>query len=225
MENKKWTIYKHTSPSGKSYIGLTSKDPQIRWQNGTGYAPETQIRQAIYKYGWNAFSHTILETNIETVEKAKEREQYWIEYFDSFRNGYNMTEGGDTLDPSAYKKKPVLCYETNEIYDSSVDAAAELGTSYSNIGRACRTGIKCLGKHFIYLEDYYEGWTPRPDGRSISSKTKAVECKETGEIFDSIKEASNKMNITSSLISRCCNGVIKSTHGYHFCFIKEREEI
>lgn len=27
MDNKRWTLYRHTSPSGKVYIGITSKYP------------------------------------------------------------------------------------------------------------------------------------------------------------------------------------------------------
>lgn len=33
----KWCVYIHTSPSGKKYIGITSQNPQKRWQNGKGY--------------------------------------------------------------------------------------------------------------------------------------------------------------------------------------------
>lgn len=29
LENN-WSVYKHTSPSGKVYIGITSKKPQVR---------------------------------------------------------------------------------------------------------------------------------------------------------------------------------------------------
>ena len=28
---KKWIVYKHTSPSGKVYIGITSNSPEKRW--------------------------------------------------------------------------------------------------------------------------------------------------------------------------------------------------
>ena len=32
-----WTVYKHTSPSNKVYIGITSREPKLRWDNGNGY--------------------------------------------------------------------------------------------------------------------------------------------------------------------------------------------
>ena len=43
------------------------------------------------KYGIENF---ILET-IEETNVPEEREKYWIEYYGSFKNGYNATIGGD----------------------------------------------------------------------------------------------------------------------------------
>lgn len=43
------------------------------------------------EYGIENFS---VET-LEETEKPEEREKYWIEYFGSFKNGYNATIGGD----------------------------------------------------------------------------------------------------------------------------------
>lgn len=36
-----WSVYKHTSPSGKVYIGITSRDPTKRWANRWGYLNKT----------------------------------------------------------------------------------------------------------------------------------------------------------------------------------------
>ena len=223
MEDKKWVIYKHTSPSGKSYIGLTSKDPEKRWLDGTGYNSKTKFGKAISKYGWKNFSHEILEEGITTLAEAQEREKYWIQYLDTFKNGYNSTEGGDTVAPGIIQKRAVICYNTKEKFESAVAAAEKYGVEHTNISRACREGIKVKGNIFVYADEYSENWTPKPDGRHNNAKKIKVLCKETNQEFASVREAAKEMNITPSLISRCCNGVIKTTHGYHFCFI-EREE-
>lgn len=34
---KIWTVYRHISPSGKVYIGITSKPIEKRWNKGKGY--------------------------------------------------------------------------------------------------------------------------------------------------------------------------------------------
>ena len=35
----------------------------------------------IKKYGWENFDHQIIEDNIYSIEKANEREIYWINYY------------------------------------------------------------------------------------------------------------------------------------------------
>ena len=51
-----------------------------------------QIYQAIRKYGIENFSITVLE--LCDIDKLNDREQFWINYYDSFKNGYNRTKGG-----------------------------------------------------------------------------------------------------------------------------------
>ena len=88
-----WCVYKHTSPSGGVYIGITSDYPLARWRNGRGYDCCEVMNKAIKKYGWENFTHEILEKGL-SLKKAWEREKYYINKFDSFGNGYNADEGG-----------------------------------------------------------------------------------------------------------------------------------
>lgn len=37
LEANNYTVYKHTSPVGKVYIGITKMNPVRRWANGLGY--------------------------------------------------------------------------------------------------------------------------------------------------------------------------------------------
>lgn len=46
-----WCVYKHTSPSGGVYIGITSDYPLARWRNGRGYDCCEVMNKAIKKYG------------------------------------------------------------------------------------------------------------------------------------------------------------------------------
>jgi len=50
------------------------------------------LYKAFKKYGLENFSFEPIE-EIEN-EKLDEREKYWIDYYDSYKNGYNMTLGG-----------------------------------------------------------------------------------------------------------------------------------
>ena len=49
------------------------------------------LYRAIEKYGIENFS---IE-EVEETDNPEEREKYWIEYYGSFKNGYNATLGGD----------------------------------------------------------------------------------------------------------------------------------
>lgn len=96
MEERNNCVYKHTSPSGKVYIGITCTDTKTRWKNGNGYASQPAIARAIKKYGWEGFTHEVLATNLTRVE-ASELEQKYIALYNSIdpRFGYNCTSGGD----------------------------------------------------------------------------------------------------------------------------------
>ena len=65
-----WCVYKHTSPSGKVYIGISS-NIGIRWsRSGFRYTTYNSIfKRAIEKYGWNNIEHKILFDNL-TKEKS-----------------------------------------------------------------------------------------------------------------------------------------------------------
>ena len=55
-----YTVYAHTSPSGKKYIGITRQKPQARWRNGNAYKNNKHFANAIKAYGWDNFEHEIL---------------------------------------------------------------------------------------------------------------------------------------------------------------------
>lgn len=90
-----FTVYKHTSPSGKVYIGITSQEPAKRWANGKGYKHSPHFRAAIEKYGWEAFKHEILAEGL-TREAAEEMEVALIAQYNSSDRGfgYNAEKGG-----------------------------------------------------------------------------------------------------------------------------------
>lgn len=47
---KRWILYRHTSPSGKVYIGITFKSVNKRWNGGDGYLgynPSKETRNKI----------------------------------------------------------------------------------------------------------------------------------------------------------------------------------
>ena len=80
--NKKFCVYEHLFPNGKRYIGITSKKPKTRWENGNGYDKDHQpvIYNAIQKYGWDNIQHNIIYDNL-TEQEAKQKEKELIQYY------------------------------------------------------------------------------------------------------------------------------------------------
>jgi group I intron endonuclease len=90
-------VYIHTAPNGKKYVGITSKKPERRWQNGTGYKSNAHFFNAIKKYGWDNFAHEVVFEKLSS-DAAKRIEQYLIQTFKSheYAYGYNRSLGGES---------------------------------------------------------------------------------------------------------------------------------
>lgn len=90
-----YIVYKHTSPVGKIYIGITKMNPIRRWANGLGYKNCSHFFNAILKYGWDSIRHEILYTRL-TQEEAEYKEKELIIKYNSNNPdfGYNIQLGG-----------------------------------------------------------------------------------------------------------------------------------
>ena len=100
-----WLVYKHTSPNGKVYIGITHQKPEYRWRNGDGYRTNTRFYRAICKYGWGNFQHEIIADNL-SEEEATRCEVELIGRLKSAdkRYGYNVALGGHVLSEDSRRK-------------------------------------------------------------------------------------------------------------------------
>lgn len=96
MTQKTYSVYIHTTPNGKKYIGITTQKPEDRWINGLGYKKNTHFYRAIKKYGWNNINHEILFINLLESE-ATEIEKELIKKYKTMNPnyGYNSTSGGE----------------------------------------------------------------------------------------------------------------------------------
>ena len=80
----------------KSYVGQTLGPLEKRKAKHLSDArngSENYFHRAIRKYGEDAFTWRVLEEDIPEP-RINNREPLWIDYYDSFNNGYNSRTGG-----------------------------------------------------------------------------------------------------------------------------------
>lgn len=70
---KIYRVYKHTSPTGKVYIGITSQaKPEYRWgPDGSGYQSNCLFWHDIQTLGWDNFKHEILASELTESEALR----------------------------------------------------------------------------------------------------------------------------------------------------------
>lgn len=100
-------IYKYTNNiNNKVYIGQSINLEQRRYAHkSSAFNPQandynSQFHQALRKYGLENFSYEVIAeiSNEEySSQMLNDLEQYFIQYYDSFKNGYNATPGGDEI--------------------------------------------------------------------------------------------------------------------------------
>ena len=216
MSTKKtWCVYMHNNTKNqKKYIGITSRQCDIRWRlSGKGYAPAkdevpTVFWNAIQKYGWESFEHIILEANIQTLEKAYEQEQYWINYYHTYIRdpecwGYNSTIGGKG---SAGK---VVSAETRE----KIGKTSKGRCGYWKGKKLPRAAVeKIAAKH----RGAKASDETKAKMRASSKCSKAVICVETGVEYSSANYASLQLGLSRGCITQCLAGRAKTAGGYHW---------
>ena len=110
-----YTVYVHTFPNGKKYVGVTNQTTNQRWRSGTGYKENKQpaIFHAIMKYGWDNVIHDIMAENL-TSKQASSMEVELIKSLNSHisENGYNIAwgglKGGNIMSDETKKKLSII---------------------------------------------------------------------------------------------------------------------
>lgn len=143
-------IYKITNLiNNNAYIGL-SINIEKRWQahkerslNENNKEYDKVLYKAFRKYGIDNFKFEILEEC--KPEELKSKEIYWIQYYDTFHNGYNATPGGDLVDTHGEKhpkhkltEQDVI--EIRKLWASKTISTREMYYEYQN--KIEKTGFK-----------------------------------------------------------------------------------
>jgi hypothetical protein len=245
-----YTVYKHISPSGKIYIGITSKEPKRRWNGGTGYLTNDYFTKAIKKYGWENFDHEIIANDL-TKEEAELKEIELIAYYKSNvrKYGYNIQNGGSARGRHAEEtkkkigqankgRKPwnygkhytVKNHGGHKLTEETKEkiSKAHLGKKLSkeqiekmansNRGKK-RTKEQCQNISNSLKGHKGVKHTQETKEKIARKLSKPIRLIETDTIYNSIREAGRKLNISSGNITECLKGRIKTAGGYHWEYV------
>lgn len=221
--------------TNKVYIGQTCQKPEYRWNQGKGYQESPLFYNAIQKYGWENFTHEILET-VDSLEKANDRERYWICYYQSNNRdyGYNLNDGGNSkLTPEQKEERKQKLKNWRETHPKQAQKAIDAMKAYwENHPEEKRLAQKKA------TEASVKYWQAHPEEAKIRHKhmiekakektSKSVRCIETSMVYTSAREAARQTNGSYSGIGKVCTHRQKTSGGYHWEFCskeKERQDI
>lgn len=217
MEERNYCVYKHTTPSGKVYIGITKQEPEKRWGNGNNYCQNRYFHSAIKKYGWENIKHEILVSGL-TRSEAEAMEIAEIEKNKSSERkfGYNLTKGGEKAGKytEESKRKMSLAKVGKTPWNKGIPLTDEQRKKMSNSlkGRTSpRKGCTATEETRKKLSESHKG--------KVSPRRKAVRDIESGEIFTSLHDAAEKTGACVQSISSVCRGKLTKTKGRRFEFV------
>ena len=213
-----YTIYKHTTPSNKVYVGITKQNPINRWRNGKGYKKNKHFFSAILKYGWENIKHEILFENLSREEATNKEIELIKQYKSNKRNyGYNNSIGGEKGALGNHHKLSLKTKKKMSIARKGENNAFYGKTHTKEVRELIRK--RNLGR-IAWNKDI--SWNNEIKNKIMLShkERKNVICVETGIIYNSIKEANRETNINKKNISYCCRKLkhYKTAGGYHWEF-------
>lgn len=138
-------IYKLTSPNGKVYIGRTEeKKLYKRWNYGSGYYWNKELTDDIHKYGWNNFTHEVIDEAF-TPDEASLRERKYILLYKSNEPEYGYNKYTNKSIEEKYKDKSISMIHNitlDRYYTSMEDAAKDIDRSRERVRQVLKNGGK-----------------------------------------------------------------------------------
>lgn len=187
-KSEKWYIGQTVNPEGRfnCHIRLSLNNDN------------THFHRALRKYGLENFVYCILEDNV-LRDNLNMKEQEWIEYYDSFYDGYNMTAGGDGT---------LLCEPWNKGKHHSEETIKKMSKSLK--GRFIGENNPFYGKHHSIesRKKNSEAHKGRK-AKKVNQYDKEGNFVHQWDSMGDIKRAGFKANICY-----CCQGKIPYANGF-----------
>lgn len=172
--------------SNLKYVGSTTKTFSSRWKSHIQYLKRGKANKGLQnlykKYGLEGFRFKILEKLDDIESIIRQRERYWIDYYDTYHNGANNTL--DTSGISGWMKGRHYTEEEkqNIMLNSPTKKTVYI---YSNTGELLYTFPSCCAcDRFFGLKKKTTNWAINHPLRSICNKKyyPSYELKENWDI-------------------------------------------
>ena len=225
-----YSLYKHTFPNGKVYIGITSQPLEKRFMNGKGYKDCPKMNNAILKYGWANVEHELLLSGLSKQE-AEEKEIETIAFYDSVKNGYNTDHGGNVAGTHSVETRQKISAGNKGKKKPPVSDERKRQLSEQNVGEnnpffGRHHSIETRSKHSAFMKgnQYNKGHHHTEEFKAAKSAQmkekyadgKSPRCKaiirtdENGEetTYFSLRQAAKEMQRSASAL---CTAMKKQT--------------
>ena len=118
------------------------------------------------------------------------------------------------------RKRAIICFETEERFESVTDAANAIGAAWPLVSSALKRHGACRGFHFYYADEV------KPDDsvfdRKVYKNSRPIICLETNERFESQARAAKAVGVPREAIYAALRRHI-ATKGLHFYYADEPE--
>lgn len=190
--------------NNKKYIGQTVTSLSERYAkhkyDAFSHQSTYAIHTAMRKYGFDAFKINQIEEC--SLSELDEREQYWIQYYDTYNKGYNETRGGEGNQRYNY-------YQIYNLFNQGLNQ-----TEIADLVGCDRHTVKRVLNAFDINDDVTKS-------HKYGNAKKQVLCieKQTLQIlnvFSSLTEAARYEGISIAYMSLICNNKRKLNKNYTY---------
>lgn len=236
-----YSVYMHINKQNNMrYVGITSQNVSVRWQNGNGYRKQPHFWRAIQKYGWDGFEHIIVANGL-TAEEAYGLEIELISKYKTTNNkyGYNKSVGGESGAKGvehSEKNKAACSAVLKRLWENpNFRESALLKLRESSQTEQARAKRAESNRNRVVTDETRRKMSENRKGKGRIKRTPeqiermkahhsggadkvAVLCVETGVAYECINDASRATGINKKQISGCCRCVphYNTAGGYHW---------
>lgn len=211
-----WTVYRHTFPNGKVYIGITKSNPKKRWDGGRGYAHSPRMAKAIAEYGWENVGHDILEEHTSKAEAEAAEIAYIAQYQSNDpEHGYNTESGGSGRGKISDETRKKL----SERMLGDKNPTRRFGHPFQGKHHSPEAKAKMSAAAKARVGRYCSIET-RMKLRKVQQKKPVIDL-TTGRVYAGIHEAAEATGTTATTICAVCRGKRKSDHGHRWQYYEK----